>query len=65
MGYHHCPIEPSDWSDGPDEYVYSYEECQTCYGTGTETDDNNVERTCPSCEGTGGVESDYFDDDVI
>ena len=32
MGYHHCPIEPPDWSDGPD---YAEGDCPDCDGTGS------------------------------
>ena len=65
MGYHHCPIEPNDWSYGPDEYDYGTEECRACEGTGEVSDDSGGERTCSSCDGTGFVESNYFDDDMI
>lgn len=58
MGYHGCPIEPSDWSDGPD-----YEEnCRNCEGTGVIGDNDD---TCPDCDGSGFVPYEPMDDDVI
>lgn len=41
------------------------EECRTCEGTGTEIDEHDIDHPCSSCDGSGIVESDYFDDDVI
>jgi hypothetical protein len=69
MGYHHCPIEPSDWSDGP-----NYEEgnCPDCDGLGTVScncDDRGCskcadgERTCEGCDGSGFLDPPDFDDD--
>lgn len=70
MTYHHNPIEPSDWSDGPDEWP----ECDTCGGEGEVMGmvcygGAPVERMqpCPDCNGKGFIEPDttHFDDDVI
>ena len=55
MGYHHCPIEPDDWANGPNEP--EGQECHTCEGTGEiEGDYDGQEQTCPSCQGSGSVE---------
>lgn len=52
MGYHHCPIEPSDWSDGPnDEW-----ECPECCGEGTV--DEDAGQQCDRCGGLGYLEDD-------
>lgn len=60
MSYHHCPIEPPDWSDGPD-----YDgDCRECEGTGEVTGDDDIERTCQACGGSGFVEREPLDDDV-
>ncbi len=54
MGLHLCPIEPDDWSYGPDEPEGL--ECRVCEGTGEIIDDNNLEHTCPACGGSGFVD---------
>ena len=60
MGYHHCPIEPSDWSDGPDDG----DVCERCYGDGL--DDEETGEPCRDCGGSGYKPlGDYFEDDVI
>ena len=58
MSYHHCPIEPSDWSDGPDYGP----ECRECEGVGSDEDENGKEIKCEHCGGTG-VEpyDDYYE----
>lgn len=48
MGYHHCPIEPSDWSDGPNDDW----ECPRCNGEGLEFGETNPE-PCMRCGGLG------------
>ena len=60
MSFHGCPIEPSDWSDGPDEYTL----CEACGGEGTEVDGT----PCVKCDGKGYIDpADYepLEDDVI
>lgn len=59
MSYHGCPIEPSDWSDGPQ----GGDECRTCDGAGEITGDDDLDETCPSCGGSGFV--DYDEDDYL
>lgn len=59
MGYHHCPIEPSDWSDGPDYPP----ECPECCGEGKV--DEDAGQVCDVCGGLGYLEPERFDDDVI
>jgi hypothetical protein len=62
MSYHGCPIEPSDWSDGPDDYGL---ECRACEGTGEISNDDGSEDTCPSCQGSGFVDDDFnYSDDM-
>lgn len=61
MSYHHCPIEPPDWSYGPD----CEGDCSTCEGTGFTINDFDVEVDCSDCQGTGFREPEYFDDDVL
>lgn len=72
MGYHHNPIEPSDWSDGPD--YLDGEACESCGGAGECMQmvcygglPTEEMRDCPDCGGTGTMEPDNsrFDDDVI
>jgi DnaJ-class molecular chaperone len=69
MSYHHCPIEPSDWSDGPNELP----DCPECEGTGTrevtpiiaawsEHGDREQE-PCSRCNGKGYLDLDDFCDD--
>tara|TARA_B110000503_G_C6926232_1_gene320820 strand:- start:366 stop:575 length:210 start_codon:yes stop_codon:yes gene_type:complete len=69
MGYHHCPIEPNDWSDGPD-----YQEDKDC----PDCDNGRVNREamtidgvcypaivdqkCETCDGCGTIPSVEFDD---
>lgn len=64
MGYHHCPIEPPDWSDGPD---YAEGDCPDCDGTGLIDKDDDLDHTCPTCDGSGFLPRDYdqFDDDYM
>ena len=64
MSYHHCPIEPSDWSDGPDDRGI----CRECEESGYISqsscgDDEDIE--CPDCSGSGYIEYEPFDDDVF
>lgn len=60
MSYHHCPIEPSDWSDGPDD-----NSCEHCGGTGEPDADSLGETSCPKCHGKGYIEYEPMDDDVL
>jgi DnaJ-class molecular chaperone len=57
MGLHLCPIEPSDWSDGPNDPEPN---CPECEGTGTIIADDpryhDLEVTCPKCDGSGYVD---------
>lgn len=59
MGYHHCPIEPSDWSNGPNDD----DECPACGGDGWEDEDNHI--ACLRCHGHGFLmgddQPDYLD----
>jgi DnaJ-class molecular chaperone len=72
MSYYHCPIEPSDWSDGPNDPP----ECPKCGGYGwvivkptipAYSEHGDLEREqCPRCHGEGYLTGDdHFDDDVI
>ena len=61
MGFHPCPIEPDDWSNGPNDPIGR--ECMTCEGTGMINDENGEEKTCPSCHGDGEVPYDPDDDE--
>lgn len=61
MSFHGCPIEPSDWTDGPDDSG----DCRECEGCGTYQGDDGAEHTCESCGGTGFVEYEPFEDDFI
>ena len=68
MGVHFCPIEPDDWSNGPD----CGPECRECEGTGeicvNNGDDRDVTETCPRCGGSGFVDLGDYEpqpDDVI
>lgn len=61
MGYNHCPIEPYDWSDGPD----GEGDCRECEGTGEVCGNNDIEETCPECGGSGFRPIEYFDDDLF
>lgn len=65
MAYHHNPIEPSDWTEGPD--YLSWPECETCAGVGSLDNEFGIEVTCPDCAGSGFVEPDdsRFEDDAI
>ncbi len=58
MSYHHCPIEPSDWTDGPD-YLEGAD-CDACGGTGL-LNENDPE-PCPECRGEGFIAPDYESD---
>jgi DnaJ-class molecular chaperone len=64
MGLHLCPIEPPDWSDGPNEP--ELDECRDCNGTGTidadRPDCHDAEMTCPKCGGDGYVAPPEYDD---
>ncbi len=58
MGYHHCPIEPYDWANGPDDH-----ECPRCNGEGLEFGETNPE-PCMRCGGLGYLVDDgpFFGD---
>ncbi len=70
MGYHHCPIEPSDWSNGPDDD--SSEECPDCDSGRVNRPEITVDgityppivdQKCETCDGNGFIEpSDYEPD---
>ena len=54
MSYHHCPIEPDDWSNGPnDENMNAL--CPKCgHKIGNEDDDAGAESFhCEDCGWTG------------
>lgn len=51
MGLHLCPIEPDDWTNGPN--YEEGEECRECGGSGELIGDDDLERTCPRCGGCG------------
>jgi DnaJ-class molecular chaperone len=59
VSYHHNPIEPSDWSYGPDELG---DECATCHGDGGYEWDDGTMRVCESCGGSGWVDHEYDTD---
>ena len=77
MGVHFCPIEPDDWSNGPDDRYTR--ECQDCGGTGRFSREAGcydglylaaiVDGTCEACGGSGYfVDFDDYEpspDDVI
>ncbi len=66
MGFHSCPIEPDDWTNGP-SYLDG-EDCDECAGTGTVPDEDGFEHTCEECNGAGWIgpdEPDYDPTDVI
>lgn len=61
MGYHHCPIEPNDWSDGPDDDGGPCPDCvdgvvnrevMQIDGIDYPAIDN---QQCETCEGTGVI----------
>ncbi len=71
MGFHGCPIEPSDWSDGPD-----YDEgdcCPDCDGGRVNREAMTIDgiyfhaifdQKCETCDGQGFLEPhepDYLD----
>ncbi len=51
MGLHLCPIEPDDWTNGPNDPEPV--ECRECDGGGKITDEKGVENVCPRCDGYG------------
>ncbi len=61
MSYHECPIEPSDWSDGPGDPIG--EECRHCEGVGEIIDDRDNEQTYPYCDGSGYVPIEPLNED--
>ena len=58
MSYNYCPIEPSHWSDGPDDEL-PHSPCRYCDGRGTvfwtNEDGSATVRGCVDCDGTGEV----------
>ena len=54
MSYHHCPIEPDDWTNGP-SWLYDDGNCRECEGTGEIIDSQDNEQTCPACGGSGWI----------
>jgi len=71
MGLHICPIEPDDWSNGNGEEG----NCRACDGTGVFSREAGCidgiyypeiqDATCESCGGTGFVDYEPLEDDVI
>ena len=61
MSYHHCPIEPDDWANGPDEEG----NCRECEGTGETVNDRDEEEPCRACGGSGLVDYEPFKDEVL
>ena len=64
MGYHGCPIEPSDWSDGPDDG--EYRECPDCVEGRVNREAMTidgiaypaiVDEKCETCDGSCFVET--------
>ncbi len=53
MSLHTCPIEPSDWSDGPNEPEPN---CPDCDGSGEVPDNGTNCGECETCNGTGYVD---------
>lgn len=62
MSFHGCPIEPTDWTHGPDWYDG---DCHNCDGTGEIVNDRDEEISCPECGGTGFREYEPLPDDVL
>lgn len=64
MGLNPCPIEPDDWSWGPED---DPDACPECNGVGTINADSPVafdlEETCPRCGGSGFVDPPDMTDD--
>ena len=69
MGYHHCPIEPSDWSDGPDDENQICPDCEegkvnreamTIDGIGYPA---IVGQRCETCDGQGFIEIEPYEPD--
>ena len=51
MGYHHCPIEPSDWSHGPADEPEMLERCPKCHQEAEDQGDGTWK--CTDCDWTG------------
>ncbi len=69
MGYHRCPIEPNDWSDGPD--YDEQNECPDCVQGRVNRDAMTIDgiefpaiydEKCETCDGSGVIEKDYWND---
>lgn len=69
MSYHHCPIEPDDWANGPDHS--EWDECPDCLDGRVNRDafvldgvayPAIADEACETCDGTGFVEPADFDD---
>ncbi len=64
MGLHLCPIEPTDWSDGPDDepcercdkFECECPECERCLKIVGSIDDMNV---CEKCSGVPEIEAEF------
>jgi DnaJ-class molecular chaperone len=58
MSLHLNPIEPSDWTDGPNEP--DQDECPDCHGEGVipvdSPSNHDAVETCERCGGVGYIE---------
>lgn len=61
MSLHLCPIEPDDWSNGPNDPEDV--ECESCVGSGWVDEDNPNSASCPDCKGTGFKEYEPYEPD--
>jgi len=49
-------MSPGEVIPDSDEYFPLLPECRTCEGTGEIIGDDDLERTCPTCGGSGFVD---------
>jgi hypothetical protein len=59
MSYHHCPIEPDDWANGPND---DGEECPECDGNGIVTLSEGLAYECQACGGCGYRTLEHYED---